>query len=183
VSDYPFKALHLPPPGWLVMDKQLAVDGSVAGYLARGRDVIGRCYQQDCRRRCDLPLEKLVSRRLGSLRVSDLKPLLRCSRLGGCSLDITESGGREVTLGSLVGRPYVGVRIACSHCQKATIAKPETVIARLTKEGLGGGEMPVDTLAAVIRRPCSGCKHRSWVVSVLWHPRDQIPEWFSRALR
>ncbi|HEY8570912.1 hypothetical protein [Phenylobacterium sp.] len=167
-----------PPAGWRVShDGELVEDRSVAGYVARGREVKGLCQLRDCRRRCHLDLERLAERGLGALSIGELKPLYRCHRLDGCGLDFSEQYGAELTLGMLAGRDHVGVRVACGGCRKSTVVRPEQVIERLKLEGRGGSDTPVATLADLARQPCPKCQARRWTVAVLWLDPAQTPSW------
>lgn len=167
-----------PPAGWLVSHGgELIEDPTVGGYMARGREVKGICHQRDCRRRCELDLARYAQRGFGSARVNDLKPLYRCHRIGGCALDFHEVEGLELTLAMLSGRDYVGVRIACGTCRKASVARPEAVIQRLQAEGTGGADTRVGRLGGLIRGACTKCKARAWSATVLWNDPDAAPAW------
>jgi hypothetical protein len=139
-----------PPRGWLTTPSGVLLkDESIDGYLARGRTLRGVCTVRDCRRRCELDFERLSQRGLGRLSADDLKRLYRCHRLDGCALDFHEQDGVELTLSMLSGRDYVHIRIACGGCRKASIVRPEAVIAKLTAEKTGGPDTPVANLAAL----------------------------------
>jgi hypothetical protein len=168
---------HRPPPGWLVFNGVLTADASVAGYLARGREVRGQCYDRACRRWCVVELEKLAGLHVSRLRISDLKPLLRCNRLGGCAIDFHESGGTEIALSMLTNRPYVGVRIECQLCRRASVALAEAVIGKLKAAGTGDGATLVSKLSELIGGPCGKCQKKRWSVDVLWGDPNGKPHW------
>jgi|GEM_PF-4531294 len=118
---------------------------------------------------------------LGALRVHELKPLFKCGRLGGCALEFHEQYGHVLTLSSLARSPSVHLRIVCAKCRKPKLAKPAAVIARLTAEGTGGHETPLDQLAALIRGPCPSCQAKRWEVAAFWLDPNRLPSW-ARAL-
>jgi hypothetical protein len=167
-----------PPAGWLVSHGgELTPDPTVAGYLARGREVKGVCRQRDCRRSCELDFERLARKGIGGAWVHELKPLYHCHRLGGCGLDFHETGGVELTLSMLAGRDYVGLRILCGKCGKATVIQPDDAIGRLAAEGTGGADTPVSKVGDLIRGACPKCEARRWVASVLWSDPEAAPTW------
>jgi len=161
-----------PPRGWRIVQGELVADPTVAGYLARGREIRGLCQQQDCRRTCQVDLEDLARRGLGAARIQELKPLYKCQRLGGCALAFHEKYGTELTVSVLARLKPAVLRIRCGNCRKTTRARPGAVVARLLAEGLGGHETRVEDLAGLIRGECRGCRVRRWEVAVLWGPRD-----------
>ena len=170
-----------PPPGWVVLDGQLTADAKVAGYLARGTQVKGICHQRDCRRRCEIDLGMLVARGLGALAVGDLKPLLKCGRLGGCALEVREEPAAEIRLRQLTGKGHVTVRFMCQGCRKATTAPAEAVIGRLKTEGTGGADTAVSKLAELVRGACKGCGVKRWRVDVMWEDPEGAPRWRGKA--
>ena len=180
----PFAPSRAPPAGWLVSDGgELVPDLSVAGYLARGREVSGHCHLRDCRRRCQLDLERLVERGLGAARVTELQRLYQCHRLDGCALAFTEQYGVELTLSMLAGRDYVGIRILCAKCRKASVVRVEAVVERLRTNGTGGPDTPVARLAELARDPCPKCQGRSWQAAVLWDDPARSTGWLRHKVR
>lgn len=163
-------------------DGQLEPDASVAGYDARGREVLGVCHLRDCRRRCHIDFALLAERGLGRLHVEQVKRLFRCHRLDGCALDFQEKGGGELVLSALTRKVHVALRVTCGGCGKATVSPAEAVIARLKAEGLGGGGLPVSSLAGLIRGNCGTCGEKRWRVDVLWQDPARLPAWYRKAL-
>ncbi len=172
-----------PPAGWVIAHGGvLSPDLTVAGYLARGREVRGNCYQRDCRRHCHLDFARLAQRGLGGVWVHELKPLFKCSRMDGCALEFHEQYGVELTLSMLAGRDYVHLRIACAKCRRAKLVKPAVVIARLVAEGTGGHDTPLEKLAGTIRGACPACHAKQWDVTAYWLTGANLPPW-ARALQ
>jgi hypothetical protein len=87
------------PRGWHAVDGILQPDRTVGGYLARHEAVKGRCHLRDCRRTCEIDIERLASRGFARMPIDALKRLMRCARMEGCALDFQDeaSGGLPIT--------------------------------------------------------------------------------------
>jgi hypothetical protein len=132
------------------------------------------CGQRDCKRRCEVDLERLVRRGFGALPVSAAQQMLKCQNLTGCGLDFHEDRKGGLPLQGLFGRAHVHVRIKCVGCGFFRTAPPEALWRRITK---GQDKEPiygllVTEVAAQIKGPCRACGKSSWRVDVLWPNRD-----------
>jgi hypothetical protein len=154
---------------------ELSPDLTVAGYLARRREVRGVCRQRDCRRSCEIDCARLAQQGLGALRVHELKPLFKCARLGGCALEFHEQYGHELTLAVLARLERVHLRISCAKCRKPKLVRPAAVVARLIEEGTGGHDTPLEKLAGLIRGACPACQTKRWEVAAFWLDRIDCP--------
>lgn len=166
-----------PPPGWVVFDTLLQPGATVGAYFARGREVRGVCHQKDCRRRCELDLARLIKHGMENALVSDLSPLMRCNRFGGCAMTLREDGGRELTLGMLAAKPFARLAVTCGQCRQERTMSVTAVIARLEKEKTGGRGTSLDKLPELIRGACPACQGRRWRVDVVWRDPALIPRW------
>jgi hypothetical protein len=162
------QSLADPPAGWIALDGLLQPDPTVAGYRARMQEVRGICGQRDCKRRCEVDLERLVRRGFGALPVSAAQQMLKCHNLTGCGLDFHDDRRGGLPLRALFGRSHVRVRVKCDACSFFRVATPEAIYKRATagKEPMDG--LLVTEIAAQIKGPCSQCKKTNWRVDVLW---------------
>jgi hypothetical protein len=161
-----------PPAGWIALDGLLEPDPTVAGYRARMQEVRGVCGQRDCKRRCEVDLERLVRRGFGALPVSTAQQMLKCHNLTGCGLDFHDDRRGGLPLRALFGRSHVRVRVKCSGCGFFRTATPEVLWRRATagKEPMDG--LLVSEVAAQIKGPCKQCGKSNWRVDVLWPNRN-----------
>ena len=160
---------NTPPTGWLADSGVLQPDMTVGGFWARKQRIHGLCGTKDCRRRCEVDCENLVGRGLGRLSITDVKALLRCHRLGGCSIDFqVDRDGGQLPLRSLLGLSYVRIRFVCRSCGFFRVATPDAVIKKLKEKGRGGEQTSTTDIAATIKEPCKQCKNVAWEVQVLW---------------
>ena len=165
-------ATDAPPAGWIALDGLLQPDPTVAGYLARMQEIRGVCGQRDCRRKCEVDLERLARRGFGALPVSAAQQMLKCQNLTGCGLDFHEDRRGGLPLRALFGRSHVHIRIKCDGCGFFRVATPEALWRRITKDKDPTYGLLVTEVAAQIKGPCSQCKKTNWRVDVLWPNRD-----------
>jgi hypothetical protein len=160
--------MHDPPPGWTAVTGLLEPDPTVAGYLARMQDVKGVCSKRDCRRRCEVDLERLARAGFGALPVATVESLLRCHSLAGCGLAFHSDNRAGLPLRALVGRSHVRLRIKCAGCGFFRVALPEGLIAKLTAAKRMTDGFQVSEIAGSIKGPCRTCKKTAWRVDVIW---------------
>lgn len=160
---------HKPPAGWLIASGILQADRSVRGYYTRRQDVSGRCHTRDCRRTCSIDIKRLHADGLGSLRMDQVKSLLKCGRLDGCSMVFHDDLKAEsLKLSSLCRRQAVTVQLRCRACGGLLKVAPEHMIQRLQSEGKGGGDTEVRDLAGLLSGACKTCGKTGWDVQVAW---------------
>lgn len=158
-----------PFKGWRVVSGTLQPDRTVLGYHQRDQDVRGHCYLRDCRRSCHVDHARLIEQGLGALRIDQVKRTMACGRIDGCNMEWTEDKRREsFSIGALVGRPAVALRIRCGKCNAAQEIAPEAMIRRLSAEGKGDRSTGFGDVAQLLTAPCKACGWSGWAVEVAW---------------
>lgn len=165
----------VPPVGWFVHGRTLHRDDSVAGYLARGVEVRGRCRQQYCRRTCWIDLQGFAAKGFASAPVPYFKALYQCHRLGGCDLEFVEDGGRQQLRLDMLMQPNTLIQFHCVTCKAWKLASAASLARKLKADGRGGPETTVPELRRLTRRKCK-CGAMAWDAQVLWGG-DQLPDW------
>ncbi|MBV8684984.1 MAG: hypothetical protein JO111_19085 [Caulobacteraceae bacterium] len=160
-----------PPAGWIVCEGLLQPDPTVAGYRARLQAVRGTCGQRDCRRRCEVDLDRLVARGLGALPVSAVQRLLKCNNLAGCGLEFPEDRRCGLPLRALFGRSHVRIRVKCAGCGFFRAATPEALWRRVAAGEASDEGLLVSDVPGRIKGPCRQCGKKVWRVDILWPER------------
>ncbi len=162
-------ALQQTPPGWLAQDGLLQPDRSIAGYLARGQEVSGRCHLRDCRRTCLIDTARLTAQGFGRLPIEAVKRWMRCARMEGCALDFHEETSGGLPIDSLRGRARVAIRFKCTACGFHRTALPDQILAKLrAMGGTASHDATVQKVAGLAKEPCKSCGKTDWRVDVLW---------------
>jgi len=172
---------NAPPTGWIARDGLLQPDPTIAGYRARMQEVRGICGQRDCKRRCDVDLQRLTALGFGSLHIDTAKRFLKCDNLTGCGLDFHEDRRAGLPLKALFGRSHVSVRVKCGGCGFFRTATPEAVWRRIMAGKSPDDGLLVGDIAAQIKGPCKQCGKSRWAADVLW-PNPGSEGWRRQAL-
>jgi hypothetical protein len=156
------------PKGWVVFNKTLQPDITVAGYALRREQVIGFCQEHQCKRTCSLDLERLVQIGLGRLALKDLQSTFRCARIGGCYLNwMVKRPEPGLTLLGLSSYPMAAIRFRCEDCGDAKIVRPLRAAELLAAAGKADRFTPIQDLPQPAKS-CAKCGKSRWAVEVAW---------------
>lgn len=157
--------------GWKTFDGVLTPRPEVAAYAARGQTVKGVCREKGCFRKVEISPRQLCGQGMGLIQMKKVQSLYRCSRLDGCGLQFhDEPLHPRLTLGMLMGKSHVRVRVRCAAgaCKFLRVWTAEEIVASLAKKGKDGTGADIHTLGQLMTTPCKVCKKVNWNADVLW---------------
>jgi hypothetical protein len=163
---------NTPPTGWIARDGLLQPDPTIAGYRARMQEVHGICGKRDCKRRCEVDVQRLTALGFGALHIDTAKRFLKCENLAGCGLDFHEDRRAGLPIKALFGRSHVSVRVKCGGCDFFRTAAPEVVWRRMMAGKSPNDGLLVCDIAGQIKGPCRKCGKSNWAADVLWPNSD-----------
>lgn len=140
---------------------------TVAGCIARGVVIAGRCSKHDdCSRRVRVDLRFWAAHGFELMAWSDLAQQFKCGRLGGCALDLKAEYPGGVPLVALAEKPDHWVEFFCQACRRCGYKDlASRLLAGMRRRGRPEAETAgIVTVARMLRLscPCRPHRHATW---------------------